>query len=442
MSPDLSSEMRVLTSALGRHLFVVDGSRIYDLPPDTNTDPASLRALLPEIAPPSTRRIDGTPLAPPPLQTVSLNLAQACNMSCGYCYADGGAFQGRSRLMPAAVARAAVDRLIEESSPGADLVVGFMGGEPLLHRSLLHEIVPYAEAAAAAAGRTVRFSLTTNATLIQPDDARLFVDHAFQVAVSLDGPPALNDRQRSLMGGGGSYRRVCAGLACLLAAGRPRHLSLRATVTPMTTDLPAVLDHLIGLGVDSVGFAAVLSSPDPKLAFRASDFERFLDQMKACADRAKDHILAGRRYPFSNFETALSELERGSHRPYPCGAGAAYLSVNAEGQFYACHRLLDDPAHHLGDVKTGSDVAARRLHLVQAHVDRQEPCGSCWARYLCGGGCYHEVERRGRIACDYIRGWLEHCIAAYVEIKEKAPGYFDHPGRFFAEGSLPEVSRE
>jgi uncharacterized protein len=53
-----------------------------------------------------------------------------------------------------------------------------------------------------------------------------------------------------------------------------------------------------------------------------------------------------------------------------------------------------------------------------------EPCRGCWARYLCGGGCYHEVERRGRIGCDYIRGWLEFCLESYAELSSMRPDYF------------------
>jgi uncharacterized protein len=45
-----------------------------------------------------------------------------------------------------------------------------------------------------------------------------------------------------------------------------------------------------------------------------------------------------------------------------------------------------------------------------------QPCSTCWARYLCGGGCYHEVARRGRPGCDYIRGWLAFCLGAYAEL--------------------------
>jgi len=63
----------------------------------------------------------------PPLSSISLNVAQTCNMSCGYCYADLGKFGGKARMMTAAVARETVDRLIASSDPGADLLVGFMG---------------------------------------------------------------------------------------------------------------------------------------------------------------------------------------------------------------------------------------------------------------------------------------------------------------------------
>ena len=118
-------------------------------------------------------------------------------------------------------------------------------------------------------------------------------------------------------------------------------------------------------------------------------------------------------------------------RPYPCGAGAAYLSVNADGELYACHRFIDDPSMHVGHVETGSDLASRATLLAERHVDKQETCRSCWARYLCGGGCHHEVLRRGRVACDYIRGWLSYCIGAYAEVQVLAAGYFTDPARHF-----------
>ncbi|WP_327733608.1 SPASM domain-containing protein [Streptomyces nojiriensis] len=432
--PDPRSEVRVFRSAHGAHLFVADGSRVYDLPERTAlrlerwtaAPDGSLEDLARELALPlwAEPRIDGTPAEPPPLASLSLNVMQACNLSCGHCYADEGKFGGSARAMPGRTAFDAVDRLLAEAAPGADVVVGFMGGEPLLARDLLHEVVAYAERAGAAAGNRVRFALTTNLTTVRPEDARLFADHPFTVTVSLDGDRKGHDALRRAPGGGSAYDRLRAGLDVLARHGRPRHLAARVSVTPLTGRLLDVLEHGIGLGFDEVGFAAVVSAPDPAYEITADAFTGFLDRMVECGEKALRELSAGRAYPFGNFQTAMHQLHRGTHRPYPCGAGAGYLSASADGNLYACHRLVDDPAFAMGSLAEGSDVAARARHLAVRHVDRQEPCSSCWARYLCGGGCYHEVSRRGRPGCEYIRGWLAFCLRAYVELSAAAPEFF------------------
>ena len=121
---------------------------------------------------------------------------------------------------------------------------------------------------------------------------------------------------------------------------------------------------------------------------------------------------------------AMEQIHRGTHRPYPCGAGASYLSVSAEGELSACHRFVGDDQGAMGSVHTGVDAALQREWLSERHVDKQEPCRGCWARYLCGGGCHHEVLSSGRHACNFIRGWLEYCLRAYVELAEVRPDYF------------------
>ncbi|MFE9823373.1 radical SAM protein [Streptomyces sp. NPDC005791] len=435
--PGPHSEVRLFRSAHGAHLFVTDGSRVYDLPEETaarlerwTTAPeGSLEEVARELSLPlwDERRIDGTPAEPPPLSSLSLNVMQACNLSCGHCYADEGKFGGEARAMTRQTAFAAVDRLLAEASPGADVVVGFMGGEPMLARDLVHEVVAFAERAGAAAGHRVRFALTTNLTSVRPEDARLFAEHPFTVTVSLDGDRAGHDALRKAPGGGSAYDRLRAGLEVLDRQGRPRHLAARVSVTPHTGRLLDVLEHGIDLGFDEVGFAAVVSAPDPAYEITAETFTGFMEQMVECGEKALRELSAGRAYPFGNFQTAMHELHRGTHRPYPCGAGAGYLSASADGDLYACHRLVDDPAFAMGSLAAGSDVPARSAHLAARHVDRQEPCRSCWARYLCGGGCYHEVSRRGRPGCDYIRGWLDFCLRAYVELSHAAPEFLSSP---------------
>jgi uncharacterized protein len=148
-----------------------------------------------------------------------------------------------------------------------------------------------------------------------------------------------------------------------------------------------------------------------------------LEEMIACSRKFESETIAGRRYPFSNMSDALRQIHRGTHRPYSCGAGAGYFGVSAEGGLFACHRFVDDDAGRLGDVKNGLQREKRNGWLAERHVHRQEPCTTCWARYQCGGGCHHEVIYRGRPACDFIRGWLHHCMVTYVNLMENCPDY-------------------
>ena len=106
----------------------------------------------------------------------------------------------------------------------------------------------------------------------------------------------------------------------------------------------------------------------------------------------------------------------------------------------------------MGSLDAGVDRSRQRRWLTERHVHRQEPCRGCWARYLCGGGCHHEVIHRGRPACDYIRGWLHYCLGAYLRLSrlrcERAmsgPLSVDvlvrrrRPGRKHARGRLAQL---
>lgn len=418
----------------GHHALVVDGSRVYDVDAGFAAALAEAarrggapaeRALLAArglLGPPAI----GPELTPPPVSALSLAIAQRCNLACGYCYADGGSFGGEARAMDWDTARAAVDGLLDGLAPGGRASLAFMGGEPLTERALLQRLTRHAAERAAARGIALQFAMTTNATLLTEDDARFLAAHRFVVTVSLDGEAALHDALRPTLGGTGSHGRVLARLAPLLARQGAAGLSAsaRLTVTSRHHDLRASVEHLMALGFHSVGVSPALHSRDAALALHAEDMAGLLAQMTGLAEEAERRWLRGEPYPFGNLLAALQEIHRGTHRPLPCGAGAAYLGVAADGVFSACHRFVGDDRAALGSVQAGVDDAARARWLQARHVDRQQPCAGCWARYLCGGGCHHDVQHSGRPACDFIRGWLAHCLGAYVRLAEARPALF------------------
>lgn len=418
----------------GPHVLVVDGTRVYQvghglfealteaLDARDETLASDLLNAQGLIGP--APYVGDEPPAVPPVRALSLAVAQKCNLGCTYCYAQGGSFGGATREMPLEVALDAVGLLFGEARPGERVNLSFLGGEPLTNREVLRAATRRAARVAVEKGAEVSFSITTNGTLLTPEDAEFFESYSFAVTVSVDGIGEAHDRLRPLKSGRGSYRRVMENVAPLLAAQRRMQVSARVTVTPRNLDLRGTLDELIGMGFHSVGFSPMLSSPTGREEMDAPALGAMLEDMVSCGEEFERRVVAGKRYPFTNMVNAMTEIYKGTHRPYPCGAGAGYLGVSAEGGLFACHRFVDDQDGAMGSVSGGPDLERRRGWLAERHVHRQEPCRGCWARYMCGGGCHHEVIKRGRPACDYIRGWLHYCLGAYVRLLERRPDYF------------------
>ena len=100
------------------------------------------------------------------LQRFSLTLMvnHACNLRCTYCY-TGAKF---SAPMDWTIGVVAIDRALRSLGPGGRLALGFFGGEPLLEAGRILDWMDHARNQALAGGAQVRFSMTTNSTLVHP----------------------------------------------------------------------------------------------------------------------------------------------------------------------------------------------------------------------------------------------------------------------------------
>jgi uncharacterized protein len=413
----------------GRHALLPNGNRIYALGDDAyrllqSIDLDSVAKALADLDLAAPRYVGDEPPQSVPLRSISLAVAQKCNLACTYCYAQQGEFGGAAKNMPLDVALRSVDLLLNDAAPGERFNVAFLGGEPLVNRLVLRAATEHAATLAAVRGAIVTFSITTNGTLLTEEDAAFFETHRFAVTVSVDGIGETHDRLRPAKGGRGSFDELVARVRPLVLGQRAMQVSARVTVTPRNLALQETLDALIDLGFHSVGFSPMLRAPSGADEMTSAGLEAMLDGMIACGAKFERAVAEGRRYPFANAVNALREIHRGTHRPYPCGAGGGYAGVSADGDLAACHRFVGDAAGAMGHIDGGVDPERQKAWLAERHVHRQEPCSGCWARYMCGGGCHHEVIERGRPACDYIRGWLHYCLGAYVRLLERRPDWF------------------
>ena len=364
------------------------------------------------FAPPPNAALE---LRPP--AAISLNIAQSCNLACTYCYADEGRFGGKPEFMPFEIARAAIDRILT-GAHGRRITIGFIGGEPFLNRPVLHESVAYATRRGRELGAMVEFSVTTNATLLAAEDLDLMRRHAFAVSVSLDGSPEMNDRERRSLDGSSAASAALARLQPLLSSPGRARIAARATISRHDLRVAERVAALAHAGFHDIGVSPLRTSPLAGQVLRNQDWPVFLSEMIRAAEAEWRQLERGARWRFSNLATAVKQIHAGAARTLSCGAGDNYVSVDARGEYFACHRTVGDERFHFG---ARPDDARRREFLASRHVDLQEPCRSCWARYLCGGGCHAEVVSNGRAGCDFIRGWLDYCLRFYDRVSSARP---------------------
>jgi uncharacterized protein len=401
---------------------------------ETVLELARVRALEPAtLQTPKPSRV--LPLTPVPLSTMVMNVTNQCNLSCTYCYEYGEdrivntGYGRQPKWMSEETARQSVDFLMRESGPVAH--VTFFGGETLLNFKTVQTTVTYARERAAALGKDVDFSITTNATLLKPDVIDFLAEHRFGVTISIDGPPDLQNKFRVFHNGEGSYALIAPRIRELLAKHRSRPIGARVTLTRDTLDVRRIYDHLTNdLGFWEVGFAPVTSSPERAHALGSDGFERVLAQFRDLANDYRDRALENRHHGFSNVRETLEEIHKGANKAWPCGAGMGLLGVSTGGDVALCHRFAGSDDHRIGDVQSGVDRSAQAEFLTSHHVASKVDCMACWARPLCAGGCYHEAHTRYGTTqsanlhyCDWIRGWTDTCLQIYGEIAVTNPEF-------------------
>lgn len=367
-----------------------------------------------------------------PLSTIILNVNTGCNLACTYCYKEDLTTPAKGQKMGFETARASFELLLKQAHARDRVNVVFFGGEPLSNMPLIREVVAYAEPRAAELGKTVDFSLTTNATLLNPELADWFDAHRFALTVSMDGPRALHDQNRKTVGGRGTYDLVARNVRMLLARYRSRPVGARVTLTRGVTDVIGIHDHLKNdLGFHEVGFGPATSGPIAVFNLDQQALNNAFEDMKTLGRRYVEAACRGENIGFSNMHQLLTDIARGTKKAVPCGAGLGMLAVDKDGDLHLCHRFVGSSQPTYGNVAKGIDVPKLATFIETAQDRSAFGCKTCRVRSICAGGCYHEsYSRQGDPFapvwhyCDLMRDWVDFGIESYVRIMQANPSFF------------------
>ncbi len=343
--------------------------------------------------------------APPPqekkpsvIKALCLHVAHDCNLSCRYCFAGQGSFTGDRSLMPVKTGYLAVDFLLEHCGSRKNIEIDYFGGEPLLNFPAIKAITEYAEMAAAQKGKKVTFTVTTNGVLLRGEVARYLQSKAFNVVLSLDGRPEINDRMRPFPSGSGSFASIYPHIHAFVQERHHKDYYIRGTYTRHNLDFARDVACLTDLGFKSISLEPVVGGEQEEYSLRLEDAPRLLQEYDELTRYYLKEKNAGRPFTFFHFNLDLTGGPCLKKRLKGCGAGTEYLAVTPEGHLYPCHQFVGEEGFQMGNLLTGEFDDTLAQYFAGSSVHTKDQCQACWAKYYCGGGCHaNAFKRRGDI---------------------------------------------
>ncbi|HEY8344763.1 MAG TPA: thioether cross-link-forming SCIFF peptide maturase [Bacillota bacterium] len=364
----------------------------------------------------------------PQLKALCLHLAHDCQLRCIYCFAGGGAFGGDRSIMSQEVGEAAVRFLVENSGEKDHLEIDFFGGEPLLNKEVMFSLVEYGEQVAAAQGKRLHFTLTTNTLELDRRVLAFLRAHRMGLILSLDGRPEVNDRTR----GRGTHDRILPRILEVITEYPDLNYYVRGTYTRYNLDFSEDVKHLYRLGIRNISVEPVTCDPKLPYAIRPDDLQEIFAEYDRLARFWWQTYEQGDPFKFFHFNVDLEKSPCLPKRLLGCGAGFDYLAVTPQGQLYPCHQFVGEGRFLLGDVFSGINKPEIREEFGQARLYRKEGCSQCWARYYCSGNCHANayfangnILKPDLMACELLKKRLE-CGLALKAMQMEAEGTAAH----------------
>ena len=342
-----------------------------------------------------------------------LMISQNCNLNCTYCFGDKGTYSNRG-FMSFETAKRAVDMFGARQE--TEFTICFFGGEPLMNVNVMKRIMDYA----LSVNDKVKFSMTTNGTLINDEIEELIDRYKIYVQISIDGDKDTHDANRKYSAEKGSYCEVKSRTEKL----RGKYsVPARATVTPCNLEFYDIADHLVNMNFSNVYLAPAANLMDEQ------DFINY-GKKQLRAFEQYEQMIKEKRYEevmkVGNFMKLLKRIQTITSKQYSCGAGRNMVAVDIDGKVYPCQRFVGQEEFCLGKMDAGDIYKQQKAFLDQMIISRFEKCSGCWLKNLCMGGCVNENYcLSGNISipddklCTYYQMIYEQMIHIYLRLTDE-----------------------
>lgn len=362
------------------------------------------------------------------IKALCLNVVHDCNLRCKYCFADEGEYKGCRKPMSSEVGKKAIDFVIAKSGPRKNIEVDLFGGEPLMVFGTIKEIVDYAREQEKIYRKNIRFTMTTNATLLNDEIMEYIDKNMGNIVLSIDGRKSVNDAVRVRYDGSGSYDRILPNIKKMVEKrDKSKQYYARGTFTRNNTDFFEDVMALANEGFQEISVEPVVLPDEHELSLRREDLPMIFEQYdKIYAEMVKRHREGKGVFKFYHFNIDLNGGPCVYKRISGCGAGHEYVAITPDGEVYPCHQFVGNKDFLLGNIYDGEVNREISDTFKAAHIYNKPICKECWARFYCSGGCQANnfnfngnIHIPYEIGCEMQKKRIECAIALKAKMMEE-----------------------
>lgn len=352
-----------------------------------------------------------------------LQVTRDCNFCCRYCqFASNNDISRKheKQHMSLAIAKQAVDFIMNHSTDAYTINIAFYGGEPLLNIKLIREILEYT--ANTYPLKLISYNMTINASLLNDVNIKILKNYNVNLMISFDGPENVQNYNRKFKDNGGETFHIVFHNISKLRKKYKKYFDNYVTF------------HAVSLNHEQTALAEKffntegISTDKYKVVFADLNGIDYIDYHN---DVSHTSHLTMSDYNAEWYTNRLKCLNMKYKVPSkwqhsgPCVPGIRRLFVDIDGKFYLCEKAIENDGLSIGSLDNGIDVTSAKKLLNIGELT-QEECKKCFAfRFcsICAANCIDPVEgrittERKKTECENQRKLAIDFLREYVEYRE------------------------
>ena len=361
------------------------------------------------------------------VKALCLNVAHDCNLKCKYCFASEGDYKGARALMSPEVGKKSIDFVIKNSGTRRNIEVDLFGGEPLMNLDSVKEIIEYGKEQGKLHNKNIRFTITTNATLLNDENMDYIDRNMGNVVLSIDGRKEVNDNIRVRYDGSGSFEQIMPKIKKMVEKRQQgKQYYVRGTFTAENLDFYNDVIMMADEGFKEVSNEPVVLEEGHPLALKREHLPKIFEQYDMLTEEIIKREQEGRGFKFYHFAMDLNGGPCVYKRISGCGAGHEYVAVTPEGDIYPCHQFVGNDNFKLGTIFEGEINSELSTLFKNGHIYNKPKCMECWARFYCSGGCQannynfnKDIHSPYELGCEMMKKRVECAIAIRAKLSEE-----------------------